>query len=91
MKLVIGSPHSDDVRLRCQIFDKFQLETFIKNFQDQEVRWPTLHKNSPGSLKIVEKNTPGHLACEQVLRGALVAARAPRRACSQARTLNTQL
>ena len=52
---MIGSPHSDDVRLRCQIFNKFQLETFIKNFQDQEVRWPALHKNSPGSLKNGEK------------------------------------
>ena len=52
---MIGSPHSDDVRLRCQIFNKFQLETYIKNFQDQEVRWPALHKNSPGSLKNDEK------------------------------------
>ena len=52
---MFGSPHSDDVRLRCQIFNKFQLETFIKNFQDQEVRWPALHKNSPGSLKNGEK------------------------------------
>ena len=52
---MIGSPHSDDVRLGCQIFNKFQLETFIKNFQDQEVRWPALHKNSPGSLKNDEK------------------------------------
>ena len=52
---MIGSPHSDDVRLRCQIFNKFQLDTFIKNFQDQEVRWPALHKHSPGSLKNDEK------------------------------------
>ena len=88
---MIGSPHSDDVRLRCQIFNKFQLETFIKNFQDQEVRWPALHKNSPGSLKNVEKKHARTLSLEQVLRGALVAARAPRRTCSQARILNTQL
>ena len=88
---MIGINHSDDVRLRCQIFNKFQLETFTKNFQDQEVRWPALLKNSPGSLKNVDKKHTTTLSLEQVLRGALVAARVPRRACSQARTLNTQL
>ena len=88
---MISSPHSDDVRLRCQIFNKFQQETFKKNFQDQEVRWPALHKNSPGSLKNVEKKHARTLSLEQVLRGALLAARSPRRTCSQSRILNTQL
>ena len=60
---MIGSPHGDDVRLGFQIFNKFQLETFIKNFQDQEVRWPALQKNSPGSLKNDEKKHTRTLAC----------------------------